>query len=202
MASGNEITKKIVEIYNINGTILRANCSKIYKRSIINENQLRYEESMSDGEDFLFTLNYLLHVNHIRAISYAGYNYITYQSSLTKTIYDIESYVNWKKYIITALINVDSKFGKNSSFLDPILTTKLHSIINGCYLRNSLPKEIRLKTLSTVISLLTPARQKYIKKRYFILKMYKILPVEVIDSVLSIYGFLFRAAYKKIKKLK
>jgi hypothetical protein len=97
---------------------------------------------------------------------------------------------------------VDTKFGSYEPFLDPILTSKLQRIINVCYLKNAVPRHIRLKTLSTIISLLTSKRLPYIKKKYFVLKMHKILPLRVIDFVLYIFGSLFRIPYKKIKKLK
>jgi glycosyltransferase involved in cell wall biosynthesis len=202
-ASGNDIIKKIADIYlNISVTILRANCSKIYKRSIIESNHLRYEKTMLDGEDFLFTLNYLLYVNRIRAVSYMGYNYIISQSTLTKTVFDIETYTAWKQNTIAALIKVDTKFGGYEPFLASTLTNELHLIINACYLKNSVSRNIRLKTLSAVISLLTPDRLKYVKKKYFILKMYKIFPIKVIDFVLYLSCSFFRIPYKKIKKLK
>jgi glycosyltransferase involved in cell wall biosynthesis len=203
IATGNEITKKIAEVYTaINPTIFRTCWAKIYKRAIIDNHQLRYKELTNDGEDFLFILNYLLYVNQIKAIASVGYNYMTYQSTLTKTVFDIESYAAWQKDIIDATIEVDSKYGHYEVFADYIVADRLQIVINVCYLKNDLPQRIRLKTLSMVISLLTSKRLPYIKKKYFILKMHKILPLRIIDLVLYISCSPFRMPYKKIKKLK
>lgn len=56
-----------------------SNCSpwgKLYKRSIIEKGQIRFDESLKCYEDFVFILSYLLHCNSIRLLPTATYNYV------------------------------------------------------------------------------------------------------------------------------
>ena len=49
---------------------------KLYKRSIIQNNNLKFDPNIRLGEDLIFNLNYLLHCDSVVTISSTGYNYI------------------------------------------------------------------------------------------------------------------------------
>ena len=59
-------------------------CSKFFKRSIIKENNLFYNESISYGEDTLFNLDYaLVCVSNIFLLESSGYHYRVVQDGLS-----------------------------------------------------------------------------------------------------------------------
>ena len=49
---------------------------KLYKRSLIQNNNLKFDPNIRLGEDLIFNLNYLLHCDSVVTISSTGYNYI------------------------------------------------------------------------------------------------------------------------------
>lgn len=57
-------------------------CNKIFKRSIIEKNNIRFDTHFTIQEDHLFTLSYLLFVKKILIANYSPYNYVISSSSL------------------------------------------------------------------------------------------------------------------------
>ena len=58
--------------------------NKIYKASIIKENNIRFEETIQNGEDYLFNVVYLQYVTKANYISHPLYYYVINEKSLTK----------------------------------------------------------------------------------------------------------------------
>lgn len=66
-------------------------CCKLYNRDIIIENHLVFSEKISFGEDTLFFLSYLGHVDRIRTFSHQGYYYRKHSSeSLSRKAHPID----------------------------------------------------------------------------------------------------------------
>lgn len=62
--------------------------SKRYDLKIINDNQLRFDESINLGEDTLFVLDYLKYIQNISVIDYTDYHYVKYSGmTLTNQIF-------------------------------------------------------------------------------------------------------------------
>lgn len=57
--------------------------NKIYKKSIIDEFQIQFDESISYGEDLLFVLNYVTRCKSYMIISNCGYNYQSHGGNVT-----------------------------------------------------------------------------------------------------------------------
>lgn len=78
---------EVVLAYSETHYIINSPCFKLYKNVLVKENNLRFDQSVSYGEDHLFSL---LYANHISSISYSktvGYNYfVTDTESLTQRI--------------------------------------------------------------------------------------------------------------------
>lgn len=55
--------------------LITSPCCKLYKRSIIMDNDLRFDITKSYGEDRDFNIRYLHYVQHAVALSYVGYHY-------------------------------------------------------------------------------------------------------------------------------
>jgi glycosyltransferase involved in cell wall biosynthesis len=59
-----------------------ANWNKLYKASIINDQQLRFNEHMQIWEDLLFNLQYLQYINRVAIVAKPLYNYRILNTSL------------------------------------------------------------------------------------------------------------------------
>lgn len=64
--------------------------NKIYKRKIIEDNNILFEENISEREDFLFNIDYFKHVNEIVLYSDYLYCYVQYEKSLSKRKSDVK----------------------------------------------------------------------------------------------------------------
>ena len=59
-------------------------CNKWFKKSIIDNYVLRFDQRFSIQEDHLFTFSYIMHVESIIITSYVPYNYIISDGSLLR----------------------------------------------------------------------------------------------------------------------
>ena len=66
-------------------------CNKWFKKSIIDENHIRFDTRFSIQEDHLFTLSYILHINHVIITNYAPYNYVMQSGTLLTRKYSFEN---------------------------------------------------------------------------------------------------------------
>ena len=75
-------------------------CAKVYRNKIIQENHLRFNETISFGEDRDFNTRYFNHIANATSLSYIGYYYRTdVPNSLSKQLHQTKfynSYINWE----------------------------------------------------------------------------------------------------------
>lgn len=77
------IYNQLTYLLNSKEQFLGYSVNKIFRRSIIEKANLRFEERLSTREDELFTLNYCCHINSIKIMSYTPYNYRILSNSLS-----------------------------------------------------------------------------------------------------------------------
>lgn len=58
-------------------------CCKLFKKDIIEKNQIRFPENLSWGEDGVFVCRYIAHICDFNYISQNGYYYVKYNSRTT-----------------------------------------------------------------------------------------------------------------------
>ena len=75
-----ECAKAFVEIEMSGG--MGWTWNKWFKKSIIDENHIRFDTRFAIQEDHLFTLSYLMYVNNILISSYRPYNYVMTEGTL------------------------------------------------------------------------------------------------------------------------
>lgn len=108
---------------------MRGPISKLYLRSIIEENKLRFPLGISFGEDTIFIFNYLLYCNQVVVGDSVDYMYCDTANSLTKRLNDFESeYATFRQYY-TVLVRLAQKLEMditemNTSFSFTILFFK------------------------------------------------------------------------------
>lgn len=71
----NKLTGNFYEDYHIFKQLLWFPCFKIYKKSIVNDNYIRFPEDMTDGEDQVFNFCYYEHVRRYYYVNYPLYVY-------------------------------------------------------------------------------------------------------------------------------
>ncbi|MBE6318012.1 MAG: glycosyltransferase [Bacteroidales bacterium] len=69
----NNIPEIIIYLYNLN--LINGPYSKIFKYSIIKQNNLKFDESLRSGEDTHFVFKYLKYTTKLKLISECGYIY-------------------------------------------------------------------------------------------------------------------------------
>ena len=63
---------------------------KLFCKSIITVNNLRFDQGISYGEDRIFLLNYLMFIDDLTFVEYDGYMYSVHDGSLSNTIKSFE----------------------------------------------------------------------------------------------------------------
>ena len=75
--------------------------NKLYKKSIIDTYQLKMDTSLSWSEDFIFNLEYLLHVKNVAPLQLPIYYYVKTEGSLvSQSRFDIRNIVDMKLSVI------------------------------------------------------------------------------------------------------
>lgn len=122
--------------------------SKLYKKSIIDDNNLRFCEGMHIGEDALFLYSYMLLSNRIYISSNTDYCYCAYvENSLTKRFNSLDSELlsyNKINEVIHEMVlekNISNKIAlKNLNWL---IATYQRRILNTLYHTNVIRKKRR-----------------------------------------------------------
>lgn len=91
--------KEIVNQYgsDIPSILINGPWGKLYRRSIIAENKILFDESLSLGEDTLFVFQYLRYCNQVRFVEYSAYIYNQIGNSSLMTKFRKDGYYNAKK---------------------------------------------------------------------------------------------------------
>lgn len=83
---------------------LSAPYSKLYKRSVIKNNSIRFPEGIQMGEDAIFIMQYLNHVTSVAVIDVCDYTVRNTENSLSSKYYPFEKewecYEVWKKEML------------------------------------------------------------------------------------------------------
>lgn len=135
--TGVNMLRKIVDFEKRELLIFRPPWAKLFKKKVIEDNCLSFDSKIQIGEDFLFVLYYILHINKMSISSNCGYNYRIVEGSLT-----------FKPYSMATRINISKEFEKIGSLLAEkykypmILEELMRYRVLGC-LRNSYRKECK-----------------------------------------------------------
>lgn len=115
--------------FSENNCIINSPCFKLYKRSIIVDNDIKFDLNTSYGEDHLFSLDYAIHVQSIHYTKAAGYLYrLSDSESLTQRIVP---YQEITYYALQARVKQESilQKGGTTTYLESIDKTLLTNFI-------------------------------------------------------------------------
>lgn len=119
--------------------IFRAPWGKLFKKEIINNNNLRFDIHMKIGEDTAFVQSYLYHCNVIQFINSSSYFYYCQYSSKYKLSSE-EFYYNQQK-----LINTYVRLSEKFHFTNESYIIQINNIFTVLYLKWIISQKISYK---------------------------------------------------------
>jgi glycosyltransferase involved in cell wall biosynthesis len=141
-----EINQGINDLLKKDWALFSGTCCKMYKTELIKTNDILYSEGMSINEDGLFTIEYCCFIDSIQTLSFAGYHYVTSNSTLTNSQIPLDLFFMYSKSLMTAIEKLSKSIG------DSIATHRLRSNIAGQLIasivneyKNDIFSDIRLR---------------------------------------------------------
>lgn len=122
--------------------------SKVFSKSVIDENHIRFRKIQSEDEIFVF--DYLKYVVRIKKIDYKGYRYIQNDNSLSQRHTTLTE-MNWINIMVELYYKLDSKYHifNDKDYFDRIKSRMLERyywfLLKGYYHDTYVPKEVRMK---------------------------------------------------------
>lgn len=117
---------------------------KFYKRSIVMNNHLRFEERLSISEDRLFLYQYLSHINYVLFFTYAGYNYRVSTDSLMNRKHPKEEIVLKMSLLWDAAVDIKIKWGLTLRQFVPLYIIHARDVLNSLSMDLSTDEKERL----------------------------------------------------------
>lgn len=103
----NEDIKRLISKYPF--PAFHSPWGKLFRKSIIDNQHLRFNEKLKRGEDTIFVYNYVLYSNHIYCTNIACYNYIYSNCGLTSK-YDFATTSEFSKELYKVACKLKSKY--------------------------------------------------------------------------------------------
>lgn len=105
---GDQMIKKVSDIHWMYWATL---CNKIYRRPIIEESHLLFDEKISYNEDMIFNFEYLTHISSFRTIKEVTYSYCENLSSAVHRSHSLESLITRTERMVEILGRFKGKKG-------------------------------------------------------------------------------------------
>ena len=122
--------------------------NKLYNAEIIKNYKIRFNSSISWGEDLLFNLNYLNHCERISIIDGLFYNYVKYNNNSITSKFNVELY-NDQRNMYQAerefLINNNSYYGENRDMVETRFTDSVMICVNNLFHKDAKYSKLELK---------------------------------------------------------
>jgi glycosyltransferase involved in cell wall biosynthesis len=136
---------KYYKLY-LDSSIIGGPVLKLFLLSILNRINIRFDLSLSYGEDAIFSLRYLQQIKSISVKNYAEYYYRNSESSLSKTIINDRNAIFTKKLeeVTTPLLNTKKLSGIINAYLSMYC-------IKNLYAHQNLKTKERQECLSQIL---------------------------------------------------
>lgn len=181
---GNEIIEMIV---NCGWQYWATCCNKLYRRSLIEKEYIRFNPAITIEEDLLFNWIYVLHTTCISTISDISFTYCGNASSSSQRLHPFSAYLVRLEILsvtLSGIQNLSLRRRVQSKFLFHD-THMLKSLYVG-----KLPSGVRRKTLGRIRKIFKSASvsHKYIKGgknklMYIVLSFFPAFPVDVVLEI-------------------
>lgn len=131
---------------------------KIFKKAIIADNTLYFNENIQFGEDTIFCLNYILYCKKFSCISSSNYYYVIRNGSLTYRVNPYSSEICGYKHYVEIILNLKSKLS-----LDNRSMNRLYGL-GTMYLDRVKNSILSAPSIKEQYSLLSDVDWEYLKK--------------------------------------
>lgn len=125
-------------------SIINSPCFKLYNRNIIIKNCIRFDCNTSYGEDHIFSLDYVMHINSAHYSFASGYNYmVNGTESLCNRIIPLQEITYYARESRKRQLALYTKYG-NQTYLKSInyrLSRTITNAVRGLYKQNVLYKD-------------------------------------------------------------
>lgn len=194
----NALSYKLIEENNYKGIIeltdkyglLKGPVCKLFRHSIIKENKLLFDESLSYGEDTKFTFEYLQKCKSIVFVPEHFYHYcFRLNGSLTQRSYSYLSWDNTAKMLLQLRLPIMKIFSMPDSYFQFIRFEYISHLIRAVYAmyKDDIPKSERLEYLNKLHDdayLRAPHKDlKYLNRFIYLLKKPRLMDLIMMLSV-------------------
>lgn len=187
----NNMAQMIYEIERQTSSYIRQPWNKLYNRRIIERNNLRFCESMSIAEDFLFNLCYIEKCKNVKLVNGSSYNYIIENSTLTQIRHSPIDFHSWVSNVLNKVKIICQQYNDMRAF-DIIFARYSQALINIIYVAgqnfNFLDKQPILQYIKMNM---TNGNLKLLEVRYKIIFILMYSSCRFADYIFKIYFFLF-----------
>ncbi len=107
--------------------LLNGPCQKRFKKSLIEEINLRFDKNLSLGEDTVFVLTYLLYINSMAVSPFSDYNYY---KRATESLSKLRIPIDWARYFAMEMFKLRNRLVSRFHIKD----SGYHLFINNLFL--------------------------------------------------------------------
>lgn len=126
-------------------------CQKMYLKSVIDNSRLKFPEGLRYGEDLMFNLSYLEHIESLAAIPQSLYCYNRRSSSLSTVFRNDQFTVDYNQW--KALLDFHTRMGLMGNSSQSFLYKRLWGIVyDGLFIANR-KRILNLPYIKTVLSI-------------------------------------------------
>lgn len=159
----NEIGKWLekLEIETLN---IQTPWAKLFKKELITQNSIRFNEDFSNGEDHVFVLNYFKYITRLIIIPFHGYCYNRELNSLSRSLIPFTEYY---KYTIlsnvfrSSNIEVHHMSSNYKAFNNSTLHSNLYTCISLNFKDTKLSKKKKNDNFKSILSEITILENKF-----------------------------------------
>lgn len=192
----------------INGETINSQCHRVYRKDIIVNNNLKFNEKLKVGEDQIFNMEYINHINNVSYIEKGFYHYRMVSGSTCRKVHENQlMMLEYQQSIRNNIINMwkddvcEYRYESAKWFLQ--------NIASYCYLASITLQQERKQVLDCFIkSRVTKESLRIIsnKKNIYDVNMHKIIiPLIKLENkflIVFISNIYYRLNYIKRKLLK
>lgn len=149
------VSGNIGDLFSDRGKLKTCNApyGKLFRNSIISDNDLRFEEGIHYGEDRLFVFTYLLYARKVAFTDQVDYVYCRHGDSLTSRLYGFsQEYRAYEKSLdlVKRLVTSKTLSGKEKRILYSMVCDFANRCINSLYHDRSESRKYRLDKLRRI----------------------------------------------------
>ena len=142
--------------YLLENNLLYSQCTKLYKKQIIDANHIQFDPDLTMGEDITFNLLYFEHINTAKLLDYAFYHYTHLISSTSISNSFYPGYYENVSRVLHKQKDLLHRFGKMSEVnylaLESFFVGRISSAIQNEYLQSSIRFSHKLASIKQISS--------------------------------------------------